>query len=88
MLSEGNDPERLLAAEINPPYAEVPTTCSKYSKGLIDQTIKVWQQYSDAQLTARDAEEIITNMVGLYQYCEFIASTIGAPVETAKVLDA
>lgn len=34
----------------------------RYSRGLIEETIKVWQPYYDAPLSEEDATEIIRNM--------------------------
>ena len=37
-----------------------------YSKEFLDNTIKVWQPYSEAPLSLEDAREITDNVVALY----------------------
>lgn len=37
-----------------------------YSKGFLENTIKVWQPYSPDPLTLEDAREIEENFVGLF----------------------
>lgn len=39
-----------------------------YSKEFLDKTIKVWQPYSHTLLSLEDAEEIIDNMTGLFEF--------------------
>ncbi len=41
---------------------------AKYSKELLEKTIKVWQPHSPEPLTLDDAQEIINNAISLYSY--------------------
>lgn len=41
---------------------------AKYSKELLEKTIKVWQPHSPEPLSLDDAQEILDNAIGLYSY--------------------
>lgn len=38
------------------------------NKEFLEKTIKVWQPYSPTPLSLEDAEEIIDNMTGLFEF--------------------
>lgn len=40
----------------------------KYSRKFLKKTIDVWQPYSHTLLSLEDAEEIIDNMTGLFEF--------------------
>jgi len=40
----------------------------KYSKDFLERTIEVWQPYSPAPLSLKDAREIIDNMTALFNF--------------------
>jgi hypothetical protein len=46
----------------HPPHAVFPLT-----KDFLDQTVQVWQQYSERALTREDARKIATNVLGFVQ---------------------
>ena len=41
---------------------------SKYSKGFLNKTIKVWQPFSSTPLSLKDAREITENMTALFSF--------------------
>jgi len=43
-----------------------------YSSSLIAHTKRAWQPYSDAQISDQDAEEIIRNVLELFDYLQWL----------------
>ena len=41
---------------------------ANFSNKYLEQTIKVWQPYSEAPLSLEDARKIADNMTGLFSY--------------------